>query len=268
MIYWISILPLVLISTSIIVGFYLARDRVFEYAKLSRNKKVFSSEGKLAPRGRFSVSSGENLKILPNSVLKECILDLAEYTKVFSPDWIMGVHTGGRLLSVLLAEEVGHPRGACGYIGTKSTRSKRITIETHNRNSNRPLEGKVLIVDDISRTGNTLDCVKSHLEHINFSTFFDEEQGKSVAILDSVKFAVLVVVDDSDERDLKFRPDWVRYKTAEDFFKLPWSELSAKIESAYKSRSSGYEYDSDAIETHENIIKDYDFALNCARKYV
>ena len=122
----------------------------------------------------------------------------------------------------------------------------------------------MLIIDDISRTGRTLHFLKRYLIALNYKACSKGTDFTDCFRLDRVYFAALLVVLQKDEVDNQFRPDRTYYRTSDRFFKLPWSEFSAKLDEAFAMRRKKMNFDSNVISQYERISSDYDFALQFA----
>jgi hypoxanthine phosphoribosyltransferase len=249
-------LPLV-VSMVAIAGYVKNRDRLLEIVRVLQNQKRFSAERDLPPRHAFPLVSPDNLNEMKDSDLQRAVADIIAYAREYKPDWIAGVHPGGRLLSVIVGEQLGLSPDRCIYVSTYRSRTANIDFMPPINNV---FAGKLLIIDDISRTGDTLRAIRSYLYARNL--------GDSNYRLTSVRFAVLLVVETPDDSELRFRPDWVYGRTKNQNFKLPWSQLSADIREAYDNRQARYWYNRDAIREHRRICRDFEYALEKARRYL
>jgi hypoxanthine phosphoribosyltransferase len=237
------------------LGCWLNQEELFEIARSIQRQKAFSPIQKLTPRKQIRplpFAAGDRLC---GSLLTESIAQLKSYTELVKPDWILGVHPGGRLLSVLIADQLKFPSNRCRFIRTTSHHSKKIILEPEGYKPNEP-QGKLLVIDDISRSGDTLGVVKSFLFARNYTDGYS---------LTRILFSVLVVVWNEDESLFEFRPDWVCYRTDKQWLRLPWSGFSAEVAEAYRLKAANREYDHDVIKKYDRIILDYDYALAFAK---
>ena len=234
--------------------YFIYRDDLIEIGRTLHNQKLlFTSERVLAQREELPLLD-ENAELTkPN--LRDAVVKLVAYSKQLNPDWIVGVHPGGRLLSVYVADRIGLDQSKCGFVRTDPDRTDRLVLELP---PNEKMTGRLLLVDDISRTGDTLDALK---------WFFIERNFSSICALDRINFAVLLVVSDPDNA-YAFRPDWVRFRTEKKWFRLPWTDLAVRIKTAFAFRKMGLQFSQAAIDQHEQLVSDYNYALGLARKYI
>jgi hypoxanthine phosphoribosyltransferase len=208
-------------------------------------------------------------------VVEEAILALASYAKTFNPDWVIGMHVGGRLASVLVAKAAGIPKERCGYV--RMTTRKEITFERQNGQKKVDVfDGRMLIIDDVSRTGRTFRNLKSFLVERNFlpstlNNATEAIQNPTVIFsLDTVKFASLLVVSNDEINDGEFRPDWVYRRTSNKSVALPWSDLSEVVRVALenKSKSKPAVGDAKTLLEYETLCESYDVSLEKAELFL
>lgn len=192
---------------------------------------------------------------IDSEIWRSGIQKAVEYVREMQPDLIIGVHPGGRMLSVYIADILGFPPGRCIFAHTEPVRSPHINITGLNQ-----LSGKILVIDDITRSGRTLRVLKSYIE--------SEYQSPGFKI-SSLEFLVLVVVDSLKKVDSfrvpMFRPDFFCYTTEEKRLELPWSILSEKIKLNFDYLNKGLEYDKSYLNIHEKMVQDFNFALSLAK---
>jgi hypoxanthine phosphoribosyltransferase len=251
-------LPTIVMALVIAFGCWVNQRKLFEIARAIQNQKAFSPTGILVPPTYIRPLPTTVSKRFEGPILFEAINQLKSYAESVKPDWILGVHPGGRLLSVLVADQMGFPKERCRFIRTTSHYSKKIVLEPETYRPN-DVQGTMLVVDDISRTGNTLSVVKSFLIAKNYT------EGNQ---LTRVLFSVLLLVLSDEKQEFRFRPDWVCYGTDNKWLELPWSDFSHGVSVAYRGKSSKREYDHDIIEEYDRIVADYDYALNLAKKFI
>jgi hypoxanthine phosphoribosyltransferase len=254
-----SWLPALFVVLIVAIGYFLNRDRLVQAARAATTKSAFSAELSLPSRDAFPLAPSAGQDKLEGHALQAALKELCSYAKRLKPDWIVGVHPGGRMLSVLLADAIEFPHDRCLFIRTSADRHSRVVFEPSPTFPNSRLEGTMLVVDDISRSGDTLETIKRFLIEKNY---YGEIS------LERAKFAVLLVVAEPDDPPAKFRPDWVYYRTDKRDFRLPWSELSVKIGSAYAHRRQKMAYDDTVIRQYERLVSDFSYALSIAQKYV
>lgn len=258
--------PPILVLCVVVFGYSLHRNRLFEISRGLHSQKAFAPESALPSRASFDpVPVGNNALIgaprLEGPAFSQALSKLISYARLVDPDWVLGVHPGGRLLSVVVAEQLGMPPNRCRFVRTVSHASKEIVLDANNKIPNVPLQGKLLVVDDITRTGDTLNLVK---------TFFFEKNYGQLFQFSDIRFAVLLAVVQEDE--LAFRPDFVSYGTNIRNFKLPWSEFSERIGTAHAEARQKSGDASEAIkqvlEDYKRIISDDEYALALAKRYI
>jgi hypoxanthine phosphoribosyltransferase len=259
----VAIAPLTIVLI-IVLGFFYRKDEVFDIARALQNKRAFEPPVPItspAPLPQLP----DDLEVLDRPRLIAAIEELSEYAKSARPDWIVGVHPGGRLLSVYIANRINFPPERCLFVRTSANRSRSIVFEPQRSQLNRPIAGKMLAIDDISRTGQTLLTLKRFFISQNYrETEADDPEFK----LKIVRFAIMLIVAQPEKTGWKFRPDHVCYRTNERYFRLPWSKLSSEIEVAFASRRQEMDFDGNVITAYERIAKDYDYALEVAQRYM
>lgn len=225
---------------------YIKRDEVIALARAVEARKAFSNLATLPARSQ-APSPPAHLHGLHGLELREACDALVEYARGFKPDWILGVHPGGRLLSVYVGHLLGIPADRCLFVST----CREYQDEPEVRGFLERVEGKLLVIDDISRSGATLHVVKDLLEDLNRSGKFD---------LGRVAFAALTVVTmPFGGRDI-FRPDWTRFGTTDPNFHLPWTGLSREIRTELVKRKAGQRFDAQIIDIYEDLISNQDTA--------
>ena len=192
------------------------------------------------------------LRVVPLKKLLLGIRDLAEYARDFNPSWIVGVHPGGRLLSVYIADKLSIPLERCLFAHTEPERISEIFIRGLKQNQD--LSGSVLVIDDIARTGNTLRAVQAHFRYYTSHGTYK---------LARHLYAVLLLVD--REKEMVFVPDWYKFATKVSFIKFPWSPLSEKIRHELAQKAKGFKVDERYLALHEKIAEDPKIALQVAQ---
>jgi hypoxanthine phosphoribosyltransferase len=259
-----AVAPTVTIVTMIVLGFIFRKDEIFNIARALQNKRAFEPPLPIAspvPRPELP----EELGALDRDRVMAAIEELSEYAKSVKPDWIVGVHPGGRLLSVYIANRIKFPRDRCLFVRTSANRSRSIVFEPQRSQLNYPIAGKLLAIDDISRTGQTLLTLKRFFISQNYR---EPEADNPEFKLKIVRFAIMLIVTQPEKTGWNFRPDHVCYRTKEHYFRLPWSTLSSEIEMAFASRRQKMDFDGNVIAAYENIAKDYDYALEVAQRFM
>jgi hypoxanthine phosphoribosyltransferase len=187
--------------------------------------------------------------------LKKLLLgihDLAEYARAFNPSWIVGVHPGGRLLSVYIADKLSIPLERCLFAHTEPEHISEILVR--GLKPDQELSGPVLVIDDIARTGNTLRAVQAHFRYYTSHGTYK---------ISRHLYAVLLLVD--REKEMVFVPDWYKFTTKVSFIKFPWSPLSEKIRHELVQRTKGFKVDERYLALHEKMAEDPKIALQVAK---
>jgi hypoxanthine phosphoribosyltransferase len=250
----------IVISMVVISGYAINHAYVLAVARRLKNVKVFVSPTHQDIWDRVKGAKYINTNRLQGDALQEAIDALAVYVEGIKPDWIVGVHPGGRFLSVLLTEKLGMRREQCLYIATNPARNDHFVFQPQIAAVSNRLEGTMLFVDDIVRTGLTLHHLKLFMKNLNLTGDMH---------LDAALFATLAVVVPDDDKDrLRFSPDWFFVKTNKEGLKLPWSGIGDRVAHAYLNCSRGLAYDTTLIEFYENITRDFESAADMARKFL
>ena len=248
--FWLA--PLVLVGV-VGAGYYAHRHDLIELGRTLHNQKIlFTSNQLLAPRAELPPVA--DIVSLSTSALNDAVARLIEYATEVNPDWIVGVHPGGRLLSVYMADKINLDASRCLFVRTDPDRTDRLVFELP---PNEKMSGTLLVIDDISRTGDTLEALK---------LFFVERNFTDVCALQRIYFAVLLVVSIADYEE-SFRPDWVRFRTDNRWFKLPWTDLAVKVKTTFAAKRMGLHFDPNVIEQHERMTIDHNYTLGLAKKY-
>jgi adenine/guanine phosphoribosyltransferase-like PRPP-binding protein len=181
---------------------------------------------------------------------------LVQFARLQNPDWIVGLHPGGRLISTYVAEQLGVAPDRCLFLRTDLNRMRAEVDMTLNlRFEAEPvgrMEGKVLVVDDVSRTGRTIKEV---------GAFLAERTNSGLASIRGVCFAVLVRAEVSIQQTSV----WAAYTTRERNINLPWSPLSNRIDQAYAEIQARY---GEHLEQHRRLVFDFEYARTLFHKYL
>lgn len=252
----------VLIAVAVVTN----RSFLAEAARRRYNAIVFRDRPSYAALRATLHAMGDNTSV---SDMTEPVAELALFCRNLQPDYVMGVHVGGRLLSTTVCDVIGLDRKKCLFVSTHRSRNELFTIEAEGGGPPDKIEGSLLIIDDISRTGNTLRDLKNFLHRQNYDA--------SVR-LSQVTFAVLVVADKGAKR--VFVPDWAYFHTDEKYFKLPWTDHSLEVATAYDRRATNLtlidrgksdlvvDYNEYLIEEHEAHARHFAEALNKAAGFL
>lgn len=250
----------VLLSLIVIIGYVANYRYLFAVARKLKNGDVFSQVDAQKAATRLVWVKNLEGDRLEGETLRSALVALTEYAQEFKPNWIVGVHPGGRFLSTLLTERLNLSKRQCLYVGTNSKRNPTFVFEPDPAKVANRLQGKMLFVDDIVRTGNTLNSLKLYVQDLNFGGTFD---------LSTVEFACLaLVVPEFAPGQLRFYPDWFCARTPNKLLHLPWTPFSRRVELAYSLRYRGLDHDTNLIEEYESLIRNFDSTLAVAKTYL
>jgi hypoxanthine phosphoribosyltransferase len=214
-------LPGLIVLVAVAVSCYRNRHELFQLAVAIHNNYAFSHGDRAEFAADLDEISSEDPRISQGGVQK-----LIEYARSLQPDWVLGVNTGGRVLSSQVCKAIELNLDRCRYV--------RYDVESEVVSFAPELEeqmaGTLLVIDDISRTGDTLGSIKSYLMEHNGTDRFQ---------LTTVRFAVLVIDPAPKEHDVDFAPDWACYKTSEGKnFKFAWTPLVDKIKAECRRKKA------------------------------
>ncbi len=187
--------------------------------------------------------------ILDGEDLRSALSGLVNYSREVAPDWICGVQPGGRMLSIWLANELGLGSNRVLYIET--TGVPKESIDFHNKPNSQPT-GNAIVIDDISRTGDTLKAVKSFIRVRRYEGIHNFSQ---------VKYVTLATVLPLDDSSKLFVPDWTARKTNEYNFSFPWTWLTRGMTESRKRSIFDFKAESELLTMYKNIRDDAETAF-------
>ena len=193
-------------------------------------------------------------EMLSADYLNSAFDGLCDLVRKEKPDFIIGVHTGGRILSVLVCERLNLSPSSLRFISTdmQPGRQPYLVAATDSKK----MSGKVLIIDDVTRTGSTLEIIRRQI----LSQMLSGESS-----IHSTVFAVLLVAAERVKLPNGFFvPDWWAYFTRKQDVDFPWSSLSEATRLAFSLKHDGRETDERVIRIHRELVTNYQFALFCA----
>jgi hypoxanthine phosphoribosyltransferase len=253
MVFYLPWLIPVLLSCVVVGGYAFSHAYVLAVARQLNNRKVFS-ESQILPDDIYPKRSDE--VTLRGSRLQEATEAMVFYARNMKPDWVVGVNLGGRMLSVLVADAIGLEPTKCLFVSTDPDRDPNVVFQPSVDHLN-CISGKMLVVDDITRTGDTFRLFRKYLNDLNFTKNFD---------LSVVSFAVVAIV--AYETFFRPCPDWARFRSTSRNLKFPWTELSSSIQLAYSYRHSKRDYDQSVIDEYDRLCSDFQYALDIASKFL
>lgn len=244
------------------VALYFQREQLAEIisalARNVKNETVFNDIRMLPARADAAPLPEPLHEQLSGVLFWDAVQKAVDYGKFVAPNYIIGLNFGGRLLSTFLATQLNISDDHCLYMESAKEVSEGFVLH----NGDKTLSGSILIVDDISRTGVTLERAKIFLEDMNFLNKWNIEKAY---------FAVLVVVSNSELPYEIFRPDFVGYRTEVFHFGMPWSETNIRIRlnrellKQFPEIKKGV--DKTAIQTYNKVIDDAQEARDIFLKF-
>ena len=102
----------------------------------------------------FLTQSTLNNNIIPMKAVNEAIKNVSDYSLDLLPDYIVGLNRGGTMIAAFVAL----------FLGLPSRKFTRCYVgEGEVDCSEASLSGRVLIIDDICRSGETMELAKSYV---------------------------------------------------------------------------------------------------------
>jgi hypoxanthine phosphoribosyltransferase len=260
--FYLAMIPGLAFAAAVGITLYSNRTDIYAFARNVHNNLVFANGDRDELVRALSEIESEDARIA-----QEAIPGLVGYARKLNPDWIAGVNPGGRMIASRLCKEIGLGADRCFYV--------KYDTETGNlalKSGARLISGTLLVIDDISRTGNTLQSVKA---------FLYENNGIGPLQLQAVRFGVLVVDATPDEEHTDFAPDWACFKTtAGGNFRFAWTAMSDAIKADCKRKRLEREQKNAGtvarprqpavLENYEEerLAKDMDYAASQLEKYI
>jgi hypoxanthine phosphoribosyltransferase len=174
------------------------------------------SEYHIEPRTIIEAKQVESDGVLPASSTIIGVISLEVFARRHDPKYIIGVNRGGWLLSTYLAHRLDI--GRSNLLRFDADRDEIIdNTDLLDSIPHTRKKTNILLVDDISRTGNSIDkCID-----------FLEKKSPSF----NISVAVLVVCDrktdnKKTDKNINYYPYWTQYKDIQ----LPWSSDERKRE--------------------------------------
>lgn len=177
--------------------------------------------------------------------------NIEAHARTFNPDHIVGVHLGGRLLSTIICRRMSIPDSRCHYLETGRVTGSLPKLRS---SANEPPNGKVLVVDDITRGGTTISSA---------SKFFVNQAAQNHLKISELNFATLVQVVTPTKAERGYiAPDWSAHRTNTETFQLAWTPVSSLVESIYRTKDP--DWSQPEVEFFERLVSDFDFAHHIA----
>jgi hypoxanthine phosphoribosyltransferase len=240
--------------TLIIVVFFCIITIIFFYFYIKREirKKNQNTFSKKPTKNRNKINLKDNLKdlkftspksvesdgVLPGSSTLIGVVALEAYAREKDPQYIIGINRGGWLLSTYLAHRLDIDREHLLRFD-----SNKNEIIDNNINKARLKGKRILLVDDISRKGDSIkkahEYVKNQFPDSSFST------------------VVLVICGENPSQELiDFHPYYTEYPDIQ----LPWSDEERKKEARENLAKAGlnkviYLDDLDSLRVKSPVLK-------------
>ncbi len=197
---------------------------------------------------------------------EECIgalNSLINFLEKEKPDYIVGIHPGGQIISAYIAAKMVYGNERWGFANTEPARLPKMSISfpPPSENKNYISGRKVVFIDDISRSGRTLSLVEKCFRLMLLKNLIKFREAKFTVLIEAVK---------KGEKGIdRFKtPDWFYYRTTYKELKLPWSFLSDQIKLAYEERQNQGDFDQNFIDFHEKLTSDFNFAIHVANQII
>jgi hypoxanthine phosphoribosyltransferase len=140
------------------------------------------------------------------------VISLEVFARKHTPRYIVGVNRGGWLLSTYLAHRLNIDRDSLFRFDANKDDITDNNINTFFSDIKKDIEINILLVDDISRSGNSVhkavDCIKKRFPLCHLSV------------------AVLVVCGRKSDKIIDYHPYWTQHEDIQ----LPWSSDERKKE--------------------------------------
>ena len=183
--------------------------------KLGR-KQVFSID----PRSLIESQEVQTDGVLSMSSTIIGVISLEIFARRHKPTYILGVNRGGWLLSTYLAQRLNINRDR--LFRFDESKDDIIDNISHSNDIYTNKEVDILLVDDISRTGNSIDkAIKCVKDKFSVST---------------ISVGVLVICGRESDQNIDYNP----YKTKYIDIELPWSSSERKAEARKNIRDQGH----------------------------
>lgn len=184
---------------------------------------------------------------------QEMINSLGDWVRNQKPDYLLGVHFSGLMISAKIASDLGFDQARVAYSENRKDRLDPPTIYSRN---DVILGGRVCIVDDISRQGLTLRQVAN-------SIFSDFQKGLNR--ISQTCYGVCILVETPIKSQIGFfLPDKILQSTTEENIIFPWTSLVERTRSAFRQHQDGKEIDEpDAFRDYQEMVANLEFAAFC-----
>lgn len=158
---------------------------------------------------------------IASETLNTAIFKLSTYVAAIKPDYVVGINTGGTMVGAWVCLATGiHNENFIKCLVTHVDNEYK--AECHEKN----IRGRVLVIDDILRTGQTFEAATAYLN-----------SNKNIT---EIYCAALIASIDNDKKSKLKRLDFYSYLTTNDRTYLPWSRRIPRSENSYEARLKLY----------------------------
>ena len=187
----------------------LLSDEVIELVEWSPLETSHSSLQELLDNLQSSVMEYSRIS---RSNVEDSLNTMVSFVSGKKPDFLIGLNIGGIIVGSYLASNLQIPENRfikCSV--SKYEKEYKITIYTEEE-----IYGKVLIIDDISRSGLTMEIAKRHIE---------KEYRNNLEIITAT---LVAFTDENTDRPLYENLDFYSYKTHNLHLLFPWTMRKEK----------------------------------------
>jgi hypoxanthine phosphoribosyltransferase len=183
--------------------------------------------------------------------LREATEQLVEFAKEIEPQWIMGVNYGGHILASYVSAQIKLPPRFVGTIQSFYDDEPELIFAQQQNH----ISGRLLIIDDIARTGGTLERIRQFMLHRN-----------SVDALhfSDIVIATLFVSDRVNPATMSGGPAWFHSTVLGNAHTFPWTKESSNLKATWSNRTG---VTSPAIREWKEMIRDQELSRARAARY-
>lgn len=190
---------------------------------------------------------------IPSTETTEYIEKLKEWIVRSKPDFIVGVHISGLMIAAKIADELGYPERKVAYYAT--TKSLADEPELHLFGNANGLSGRICVIDDVTRRGQTLEQVSKRI----FSDYQRNENSVSDA-----EYAVMITARSPSKVEKGyFDPNFSVAETENQNVPLPWTNFMLSVRDDIDALKSGGKFEESRIQTYTAMKENLKFSLFC-----
>lgn len=230
----------------------LAGIAILKVRRYSETLVRLDPKRRVSKRGVSSLSDENDQKLSVNEIQRE-LTALKEWIIEKDPEFLVGVHLSGLMLAAKLATEIGIGHRRIAYYAT--TKSLSSEPELHLYGNNQGLEGKICVIDDVTRRGLTMEQVSNKIH--------DQYQIGNNRVKDALYGVMVTVRSESKIESGYFDPHFSASESDNIGISMPWSRMVFEIRDEIQKMKDKKEYDKRKISFYNKIIKDPKFAEFC-----